>query len=540
MQPGIHEQVDPLRRTDWRFLLPNPLDRPIERLVLLGGPDDLPDLVERSGIAERVSRELPSEAVADAVVLLGASLASLRRAAHGVAPGGSLYAEFDRRSPATCADSPGRVRRALARAGLAPTGTYWIRPDLVRRQVYVPVQSAGPLAWYLRSLFTASSPPERVLEAVLRRLERLGPRAFAACAPCFAVTAVAGPGVGSSPSVVCHDSLPPEARSAGAQILVITQGKEDFKRVTVLPFPASGDQPLVVLKSARSLRHNECTRSEQEILGAIRSALDGAMRASVPEPLGFVQRGHVSVGIESVAPGRSMVSQVNYWGSSLERRIDELRRVAAWLTEFHRRVQLDGASWGEPEQSQWIDGPLADYERAFGAWTGEQKLFAEARRRARALLGVALPTVWVHWDFSEYNVHTSEHGIHVIDWERATPGPPLLDLLFFATTWSHSARSLNTHAARLGAFRRLFGRPQPDDPVSDAAREVFARYQDALDIDRRFFPVLLVAMCAKRALIHLHRRGGAPEPTENARRGNQYLDWIAILAEDVEGLFRGA
>jgi hypothetical protein len=384
MQPGIHEQVDPLRRTDWRFLLPNPLDRPIERLVLLGGPDDLPDLVERSGIAERVSRELPSEAVADAVVLLGASLASLRRAAHGVAPGGSLYAEFDRRSPATCADSPGRVRRALARAGLAPTGTYWIRPDLVRRQVYVPVQSAGPLAWYLRSLFTASSPPERVLEAVLRRLERLGPRAFAACAPCFAVTAVAGPGVGSSPSVVCHDSLPPEARSAGAQILVITQGKEDFKRVTVLPFPASGDQPLVVLKSARSLRHNECTRSEQEILGAIRSALDGAMRASVPEPLGFVQRGHVSVGIESVAPGRSMVSQVNYWGSSLERRIDELRRVAAWLTEFHRRVQLDGASWGEPEQSQWIDGPLADYERAFGAWTGEQKLFAEARRRARA------------------------------------------------------------------------------------------------------------------------------------------------------------
>lgn len=527
-------KVEALRRADWRFLLSNPLGEPLRHLVLLGGPDELPDLLRQTEIAERVTTEIPVERSADAVAVLDDSLLKVRRATGCLLPGGSLYCEFDRRSWSSLARSPGRVRRTLNAAGLSLTGIYWVRPDLVSRQVYVPLHVAGPLSWYLDTMLTASSPAARVLELILYGLARAGTPLFNAFAPCFGITAVAGAGSEMSPSVVRNPSLPPQIQRPDLNIVVITQGTEDFKRVTILPFSPSAKHPLAVLKIARLPEYNEATQTEQDILGTIRSTLDETMRESIPRPLGVVHCGRIPIGIESFAEGRSIASKVNRWRAPLSEKLNELHRATAWLTEFNRRVQFECSEWGASEISEWIDKPFADYQSKFGISVTEEHLFAETRRQALSLVGKPMPKVWVHWDFSEYNVHSCDRGISVLDWERGTPGPALMDLIFFATIWSFSARCLNSHAARLRGFRQLFCEPRRTDAVAGAVDDVLSRYMATIGIDKRFLPVLLTVMCVRRALIHLGRRADSDRPagTGDVRTGNPYVEWLGVLAAE--------
>jgi hypothetical protein len=319
---------------------------------------------------------------------------------------------------------------------------------------------------------------------------------------------------------------------------VLTPGEDDLNRVVMLPFGSDRNGPVGVLKLSRLPDRNIVTEDEQTALTTIRMNLDAAMRPTIPEPLGTVRWGRLTVGIESCAPGRLLSTSTGRWGAPLRQKIDDLRRAVAWLCEFHCQTQLKRSPWGDSELREWVERPLAAYEQAFGVTADERRLFARVRQRASSLVGIPAPTVLVHWNFSLSHLFRTAHEITVVDWEGVSPGPFLFDLLFFVMRWNYTVRYLRGRAARLRGFRDLFCAAKPTDSVARAAHRAIAEYMAGVGIDHRFLPLLLVLMCVVRGLGRLNRLDRVGEQGHNGRAGNQYVGYVAVLAEHVEQLFR--
>ena len=69
---GMSRRAD-LRRVDWRFLLPMPEHGQYEHLLLLGAPAELPKRLLKSGLAARISTDIPEGSV-DVVAILDAAI----------------------------------------------------------------------------------------------------------------------------------------------------------------------------------------------------------------------------------------------------------------------------------------------------------------------------------------------------------------------------------------------------------------------------------------------------------------------------------
>jgi hypothetical protein len=531
------KQQASLRHVDWRFLLPDPPDGVFRHLVLLNGPVGLTERIIEIGLARRVSCEIPKQRSVDAVIILYKAEVVLSDIADCLQPGGVVYLEVDRRLSWSAALTPRRVWRALQNVGLSSTGTYLASPDFARRQVYLPLDVPGALRWYLRTFFTATTPARRLLGPVLHNLARLGKHPPALLVPCYAMTAIAGTTRDAPPSLLGHPALPPEFRRSDLRPLVLTPGKDDLNRVVMLPFAPDGNQPVGVLKFSRLPDRNILTEEEQIALTTIRTNLDDSMRRTIPQPLGTLRWGQLSVGIESCAPGRLLSTSTGRWGTPLRQKIADLHRAVAWLTEFHCQAQIKRSQWGGSELGEWVEKPLAAYEQAFGVTASEERLFAAVRRRATSLVGIPVPTVLVHWNFSMSHLFRTDREITVVDWEGTSPGPSLLDLLYFVMRWSYTVRHLHDDDAQLRGFRDLFCDSKRIDSVSTAVYQAITQYMARLEIDPRFLPFLLVIMCVVRGLGRFNRREEAGERGENARVGNQYVGYVGVLAEHVEQLF---
>jgi len=118
--------------------------------VLLGGSSELPGLLIESGIATRVSSEIPGEPSADALIVFRERARDLKRALTCLSPSGSVYAEIGGWMPGGRRRAE-RVRRMLKNVGLSRVRTYGIHPRLSRREAYVPLDAAGPATWFSES-----------------------------------------------------------------------------------------------------------------------------------------------------------------------------------------------------------------------------------------------------------------------------------------------------------------------------------------------------------------------------------------------------
>jgi Phosphotransferase enzyme family len=526
-----------LRQLDWRFLLPDPLEGVFQHLVLLGGGAGLAKRIVEQRLARRVSCTIPRDRSADAVVALHKAQVILSDVAECLLPGGAVYFEVNRRLSRSVASTPGRFSHALQNAGLSPTGSYLVSPDFGRRQVYIPLDARKAVRWYLETFFTATTPALRLLEPALRALATFGNGLLPRLVPHYAITAIAGPTRDTSSSILGHPGLPRDFQYSNLRPLLLTPGEDDLNRVVMLPFPSDSDRPIGVFKFSRTPDRNILTEEEQISLTAIRTKLSEAMRRTIPEPLGTVQWGGLSVSIESCARGRLLATSTSRWGRSLHQKLDDLHRAVTWITEFHCQAQVKRSPWGDSELREWVDIQLEAYQRAFGVIASEEQLFATVRRRARSLVGIVLPTVLVHWNFSVSHLFRADSEITVVDWEGVVPGPSLIDLLYFVIHWSYSVRYLRGADAQLFGFRDLFFGDRRADSVSTAAHEAITQYMTRLGIDQRFFPLLLVIMCVLRALGRFDRKKGAGERGERARTGNQYVRYLGLLAENVEQLF---
>jgi len=310
--------------------------------------------------------------------------------------------------------------------------------------------------------------------------------------------------------------------------MVISRGN-DANRVAMFLFAPDAARPVAVLKVGRRSDRNHAVEHEQAGLAAMRPYLDETLRHTIPEPLGIFQWGGLQIGLESCAPGHPMSASTYAARVSKQRRMDDLHRVADWLTTFNCQAQPQQGLWDSARLKQWIEEPLAAYQAAFGATAAEDRLFDSVRERAWSLVGAALPTAWVHWGFEERNIFRDGQAIHVVDWEGASPGLPLYDLLYFVTRWSFSVRGLWNAAAQQRGFWELFLAPAAADSVVLAGRHVIGEYMTRLNIDHRFLAPLLVLTWVERALGRVNQR--TAETQGLARMDNVYVDHVGSIAQ---------
>ena len=462
-----------LRRADWRFLLPAPADGSYQHLVLLGGNPGLADRLRGAGFARRISHELPADELVDVVAILhgAATPGTVRRAIDALTTDGSLYCEIDRRSANSLMMAPGRMRRLLQARDLSLTGLYWPAPGFTAGKRYVPLDLAGPLQWYFTTLYVDGAPLHRLSERFVRAATSYRGSRFSRLVPWYALTARAGAVVPAS--VLGHANCPYELRCSGARPFLVTMGVDEGSRVAILPF-TGGAQPEIVFKVARLPEVNVNVESEQARLTELRERLNGEMRCSIPEPLGRFSYGNLTVGIESYAPGSSLLVSSSRWRVGYSEKVHELRLATDWLAAFHRQVQLGSPEQGTADFAFRIEHILACYADAFGIDPSEERLFAMVRSRVQSRKGVPLPIVWQHGDFGPWNVYRSGDDVTVIDWEvRQGPildpeGPPLCDLLYFVTYWSFAVRRLYGEAAEERGLRELFLEPDRKDAIISA------------------------------------------------------------------------
>src|SRR6185436_7027171 len=154
-------------------------------------------------------------------------------------------------------------------------------------------------------------------------------------------------------------------------------------------------------------------------------------------------------GVESCAPGAAMVVSSGRRGTRVAEAAADLRAAAEWLARFHGQARTGAERWDA--MADEVEGRLAAYQNRFAAADDEVHLLRLARARSTALSAATVPAVWRHNDFGPWNVHRSGSRITVIDWElggadeRERTGPPLCDLLYFATYWYQRVRHFQGH-----------------------------------------------------------------------------------------------
>ena len=530
----------PLRRADWRFLLPAPSEGAYRHLVLLGGSDELGDRLLEAGFARRVSRRLGGPRSADLVVVLHDARVDLVAAARTVSEGGAFYVEVDRRSAASLTLSPARAERLLRSAGLTTLGVHWAIPGFSNTRRYIPLDSPAALRWYLDTLHTSGSALGLLAGAVVGTLALGDSTRLAHVAPCFGISAAAA-AAPRPPSVLGCPEVPFRLRPSGVRLVMLTSGLDDGSRVVLLPFIAGGNAPSAVVKVSRVPAFNGNTEREQATLVELRAGLDDALRPSIPEPLGTFRYGDLVVGMESCAPGAAMVVTSGQLGGSLARAVGDLDAAAVWLARFHQQLRQPGARWDDASQERL--GTLLDrFVQRFGAAHGVGRLFELTASRSRELLGCELPVARLHNDFGPWNVHRKGARITVIDWEygetaRDRRGPALCDLLYFVTEWTLRVRHLRGPEDERRGFRELFVAPRPGEPTTQAGRRAIAEYMTRLEMDTRFLPLLLVQTWVERALERGERNALSAEPAGAVPDAGRYADYVRLLASDADGVF---
>jgi hypothetical protein len=371
----------------------------------------------------------------------------------------------------------------------------------------------------------------------MRILAKFGNYPLTLLANCYAVTAIAGLDQNVAQSESGHFSLPAELYQAGLHSLMLSSADDERSRVIILPFTSNVDQPVMVLKTPRRADFNIYTEHEQVILSKLHTLLDEELRLTIPQPLAKLQNGNLVVGIESYTSGTCLSSSISRWRGSLQHKIEDLRLTTAWLGKFHQQTQLSREIWGPLEVTRWVEEPLAAYKKIFSVTASEERLFHEVRRQATDLTGLAFPIVWQHHDFGQWNIYRTENTIRVIDWECARVGPALADLLYFVVHWSYLSQNLRDDEAQLRCFRELFVEPAAHNTSVNAVWQVIKQYMHDLDLDIRFFPLLLVLSWVEHALDRSERQRAIGEKGQDPRSGNRYIQYIRILAEYADRLF---
>lgn len=523
----------PLRRIDWRFLLPRPFG-PYEQMALFGGDSGVVERIKEVGLARRVSRELPDHRTADLVVILSDAGVSVKAAISCLQPGGLLYWEVDRRRPFQFVQTPSRIAHRLRRMGFNDVNIYAARPSFEACQFYFPMEAPHSFKWFMDTLFVAQSPLRRSVEQIVGRAMTVRRALYSQLLPYLAVVGMCEE-PGRNNECFPDDSIVSDnLRRAQVSTLIFTYGDN---RLAMFPFRSDGKGPEVVKKIPKLPAFNVKNRREQEALESIRAQVSPALRCTIPKPMGLFQCGNVVISAESYMEGQSLLRSSARWGVPTSKKIEDLELAADWLIRFHGETVNRRGPWGDAQIMTWIKEPIRAYKDRFGASKAEEELFDRMRQRAVSLQGVPFVLVWQHRDFNIWNVFRKGETVGVIDWEGGRLGPPLCDLLHFATHWNEVVRNLQSENDRLSAFRQLYVTPVKTDAITSAVYKAIRRYMNCLDLDRRFFSLLLTGAWIELANSRFEQQATHGEVERDTRVDNRQIAYVNVLAHEAERLF---
>lgn len=538
--PPDEKVQPPLKRLDWRFLLPAPGHGSFHRLMLAAKQTDEADtlvaLAQYAGLAQRAMRWTPGER-ADCVAVLAGSGKSPAQAAASVNEGGVLYYEVDRRSSLHA--TPGRVAAELSRSGLRVVGIYWAKPNFEACELWLPLDRKGALRYYLERLFMVLSPTRLAVKSLLQALVGLLGERFSSLVPCYSVVAVRRETRNSAAvSAAMFDAVADRVVAGEARPMLVTMGPDTQSRVVGLAFTPGYNAPRFVAKTARRAEHGERTWRELQVLKELHSRLGPGLSASVPRPLAYAKMGRVPVLVESAARGRSYAVTCGRWGGSLERKIEDLRGATRWLIRFQRATCTGFITWGADTAALYFDEPLAAYIKCFGATPAEEALWKELRRRSERCYGRILPLVWQHHDFHAWNIFRGPEGVEVIDWEGARQGLPLADLSYFGVWWYLTVSRHEADSDKVAGFARLLTAADDRERVVRTVRRQWRRYMEGMGVDPELAPILHAVAWTGHALDQAARQHGNGETMSEPRAGNIYCRYVEQLAQRRAGFVR--
>ena len=520
------------RQIDWRFLLPRARNTAFEHLVLLGGSPDVEHMLVDFGVARRVSCAPQRGVPTDAVIALAGTTIALEEATRDLTQDGVLYWEVDRLTAAHAATTPARATRRLARLGLNPAAAYWVKPGFRSRQMYVPLECAGALRWYLDTLFRT---PTR-----LRHTARNAMIAASACcrlstlAPRYAMTAVRGER--RLPAVVERAMSEGMAIPSEVHAMMLAYGETEWNRIVILLFEPDRHTPTFAIKLPRTPEFNKEVEWEHAILETLAADLPASITQSIPRSRKFQWNG-LSVSSETCVTGSSLNSRT---GPASDGALNDLGLAVGWLTEFHRHTTVERLPARDWMRRHFIEGTRDEYAATFDLTQQEAQLFDAVAASIERLGAETLPIVWQHADLGPPNVYIDAGKIGVIDWETARRGPALSDLLYFAADWSAAAAGRVTDSARRDHFEALYCRAVQPGTLAHSVHTEIARYMRHLDIAPSLVPVLLVVTFVEKALERVRRltRLGSVGPAD--RQSNRFVTYVGLLARNSGALFAPA
>jgi hypothetical protein len=307
------------------------------------------------------------------------------------------------------------------------------------------------------------------------------------------------------------------------------------QRTILFPFGRNSIEPLAVVKVPKLTSQNRATENGHQALADLEQLLSPSMAASVPKPLLLLQWRGTSVSVESLMRGRSLARTFETWRIPQNTRVAGLTDAAKWLSKFHRCTELSRVPWGSEQTRQWITTPTDAYRRIFGETEGERSLFARARDYAASTNGVDLPLVRQHRDFRPVNILRDEKGeIAVVDWEGYRAGPAFCDLFHFLFQWHSGARRRDKRTI-VQSLETMVFEPCVDN-IGNAVHRIVASYLSELRLHKTLVPLLILYTVMELAI-----RRSEQQQREHAgadlRRGNENLEFIAVLAAHREELF---
>ena len=522
------------RRLDWHVLLPGPREPASDHWLLLGPDPDLSRHAVELELAGSVASVIDDAEPADVVGLLHSAATSLDDAIRSLAPGGYLYWEIDRRSLRTIAMSPGRACRRVRAAGLEPCGVYLVGHGWARPSRFLPAQPGGPIGWYLE---TSSRWTRQVRGTLWRILHGRTVASWLArlLAPRFSLIAAARDAEpATTPAVLRHPSLPASIQSTVVPPILVTGGQEPWARLTLLAFAEDGSEPSTILKVGRLAAYDEATRNEHAVLVELRGKLDEATRSTLPEPIALIEVGHRPVSVQGVLRGTSAVARMRGRSRSRTTAWHDLSRTADWLIALERQTARARVTPGSPDWIAHVDDPLSRFTDAFGHRPEVDRLFRDLVDQVAAA-GAELPIVCCHRDLGPWNVLVEGDSVRVVDWEVARDGPALTDLVYASIHWTFEAHGLANEADRRRELRRLFFGQETGDAGPSSVRAAIRRSIDALRIDQRLVPPLVVLTMVGQALDRFDRLARVGRADRRPWLDNRYAGYVAELASFDDG-----
>jgi GT2 family glycosyltransferase len=482
-----------LRSVDWRFLLPDPSP---EIAVCF----DRRLRVATELVAGRVLSPIEATRGCDLAVLVDPDVPRLSAARQALKSGGVCYVEV---GPRLLTRSQA-IKHRLEEAGFDSVQTYWPWPNPRAAHVWLPMDSRGPVRYYIATRATRRG-------VVRRSLHAFG-HVLAACAV----------RVGAAPVIVAVARNPvaeaAEGHSTTASLhLLLTGGPRSISKAVTLNFANEASTPSSVVKMSRTPEARAGLMREVEMLRFLereRPDLTG-----VPHVVD-VEDARAARVVETPVVGKPMHGDL---------RNDTLDRHAAlvtdWVTGLARRDRTPSSDTVGPDL---IDAIKAGFRHDHRTALTDRE-WQECEAYLSELDG--LPAVPEHRDLGPWNIFLGRDGVGVIDWESAVPrGLPALDLIYFLVYASGYALHVLDDFGLIEVYRAV---RDPRTRLGSLATDALRRYCFALDLDLGQLPALHLLTWMVHARSEYRRAtedAGALGPPRIADRGLFLGLWRAELS----------